>query len=557
MNATRWLSLVLLVAVAALACGDDPEAPAQGTGGMGGDDTRREVARIEVTLLQPLLVIGQELQLEARALDADGEELEARIGWTSTDPAVAFVSDEGLVLALAKGSAGIVAVVDDVVEMVTLQVEKVAKTLALPERASLGIGHSQPVGLIFEDEDGDALSPSRIEWTFSRADIARVDEEALLHGIGWGETTVTARVEELEAHLEVRTYLRFGTIRPGDHHTCALTQVGEAFCWGAGDHGRLGNVIEGSSQLMPLAPVQGGLRFSHLAAGARHNCGLDEAGVAHCWGDNGDGQLGPDLEGYSAAPVAIEGVPALLALDAAGSRTCGLDGEGRAHCWGGERGQGPEAIEAPMALRSIAVGERHTCGLGEEGEVVCWGSNDRGQLGVEPSAGSEAPVVVEGLPPLTSLAAGAHHTCGISGEADRRVHCWGGNLWGELGRGEVAPWGPPAPIGSAYPFLQIALGTGLSCGVSSGGAFCWGANESLQVGSVATEEVVPTPTKIGPGPWTFHGVEAGGAHACALTSSGEALCWGSNAWGQLGSDACDEDSSPCRANMPHAVGGQR
>jgi len=60
-------------------------------------------------------------------------------------------------------------------------------------------------------------------------------------------------------------------------------------------------------------------------------------------------------------------------------------------------------------------------------------------------------------------------------------------------------------------------------------AFCWGngANGRLGTDSTAT---VAVPTLVSGG-YQFASITVGGAHACALTTQGVALCWGAWLWG--------------------------
>jgi len=53
-------------------------------------------------------------------------------------------------------------------------------------------------------------------------------------------------------------------------HTCALTETGEAYCWGGG--------------VPEPTPVLGGLRFSTLAVASYRSCGITAAGITYCWG---------------------------------------------------------------------------------------------------------------------------------------------------------------------------------------------------------------------------------------------------------------------------------
>jgi alpha-tubulin suppressor-like RCC1 family protein len=71
--------------------------------------------------------------------------------------------------------------------------------------------------------------------------------------------------------------------------------AGEAYCWGYGSRGALGNGGEADTAI-PV-PVEGGLVFSFIASGSYHSCALTAVGQTFCWGWNLTGQLGNGVEG--------------------------------------------------------------------------------------------------------------------------------------------------------------------------------------------------------------------------------------------------------------------
>lgn len=107
----------------------------------------------------------------------------------------------------------------------------------------------------------------------------------------------------------------FASLTSGPDHTCGLTTVGEAYCWGNDAAGRAGQppgmntTIGFGGQPVLLSPglVLGSHTFSQLDAGGSHTCGLATDGV-YCWGENGDGQVGI-FEGSSEQPVRVTGQP--------------------------------------------------------------------------------------------------------------------------------------------------------------------------------------------------------------------------------------------------------
>jgi alpha-tubulin suppressor-like RCC1 family protein len=80
----------------------------------------------------------------------------------------------------------------------------------------------------------------------------------------------------------------------GTAHACALDATGQAYCWGAGTYNQLGHITSGTptDSATPVTVASGAVRFSALAAGEHHTCGIGTNGHVYCWGDNEYGQTG-------------------------------------------------------------------------------------------------------------------------------------------------------------------------------------------------------------------------------------------------------------------------
>jgi alpha-tubulin suppressor-like RCC1 family protein len=118
-------------------------------------------------------------------------------------------------------------------------------------------------------------------------------------------------------------------------------------------YSELGNGISNSS--VPV-PVSGGLTFTMLSAGNRHNCALTAAGVAYCWGDNSSGALGNGTNLTTSIPVAVSGGLTFTSISAGRFHTCGVATGGTAYCWGandvGELGDGTTTLRlVPVRVR--------------------------------------------------------------------------------------------------------------------------------------------------------------------------------------------------------------
>jgi hypothetical protein len=288
----------------------------------------------------------------------------------------------------------------------------------------------------------------------------------------------------------------------GDAHGCALRSDGSVVCWGANDHGQLGNGSSGSAAAAAVAVVDdhgtpiGGI--TAIAAGANHTCALRGDKTVVCWGDDGAGQLG---RGGALPGAAVNPVPAPAAL---------------------------------TTIAAIAAGEAHSCAALDDGSVWCWGSNDAGQLGGAPSAGSAGPVEVvdaAGAPlAAASLAAGATHSCAVG--RDHRLVCWGSDVDGELGDGTTAATSRPTAAASlGAHVVAAAAGRHFGCALGDGATVsCFGLDDSGQAGQPASATVaVPTAVAID----LATAIAAGGATACARRAGGRMLCWGAEVGGAL------------------------
>jgi alpha-tubulin suppressor-like RCC1 family protein len=172
-----------------------------------------------------------------------------------------------------------------------------------------------------------------------------------------------------------------------------------------------------------------------------------------------------------------------------------------------------------IAFKSIAAGSRVTCGISTDDKLYCAG-------------GTYGPSAVLESPALRFLTVGATgpHFCALS--TSRAAYCWGANESGQLGVGDTHDRGSPTLVSGGIEFSSIAVGQLHTCGLDmNGDAFCWGNGATGQLGTGSGGSLVPAPVQGG---LKFTKIAAGSGTTCALDMAGEAYCWGRNDLGQLG-----------------------
>jgi alpha-tubulin suppressor-like RCC1 family protein len=352
-------------------------------------------------------------------------------------------------------------------------------------------------------------------------------------------------------------------------HTCALKQ-GRAYCWGHNNHGQLGDGTT-TNRTAPVPVETGGAlagkTLVDITTGIEHTCALDDDGAAYCWGWNVYAQLGDGTKTSHVEPVPVDTGGAIAGktlVDIVGgeTHTCALDDGGAPYCWGrnvyGQLGDGsttesasPVAVETGGALAGntlvgLASGNDHVCALDEDGAAYCWGWSGYGQLGNGSTGGSSTPVAAgtggaTAGKTLTAITAGGYHTCAL--DDDGAAYCWGRNDFGELGDDTSTQRAAPVAVVTSGALAgktvsELAAGGMHTCALDDdGAAYCWGRNDSGQLGNGSTNWSNAPVAIDGSGALagkTIASLSAGYVHACVLTADGRAYCWGQGSYGALG-----------------------
>ncbi len=190
-----------------------------------------------------------------------------------------------------------------------------------------------------------------------------------------------------------------------------------------------------------------------------------------------------------------------------------------------------EIERTTTSTSTLAIGMSHACVREASGDVHCWGANLYGQLGTgSPDVRIERPVLVGGG--WDALSAGKYHTCGLR---QSELWCWGDNSEGQLGLGfrDATPHTTPERIGTDS-WLEVDAGRYHTCAIRADETlWCWGYNDEGNLG-VGDRNPRGEPTQVGVDAG-WHDLRVGGGYGgFARRADGSSWAWGYNSRGELG-----------------------
>jgi hypothetical protein len=163
-----------------------------GCGGSSGPD-RNAVAQVEIAAAARRVGLGTTLQLTATVTNASGETLNVPVTWTSAQPTVVSVSQNGVAFALQHGTASISATAGGRADEITIDsVAPFAFQISASSNA-LEPGQSMPLRVIVQDSDLQDLSVP-LTLTSSNPDVAGVSANGLVTALQVGSTQVRAEI---------------------------------------------------------------------------------------------------------------------------------------------------------------------------------------------------------------------------------------------------------------------------------------------------------------------------------------------------------------------------
>ncbi len=199
-----------------------------------------------------------------------------------------------------------------------------------------------------------------------------------------------------------------------------------------------------------------------------------------------------------------------------------------------------------------------TCALDTEGKVYCWGADYFGSLGdggpVSSTLTGELPVEVDTSGVLAGktivhIGVGMASVCAM--DSDGQVYCWGTNSNGELGNGTTEHASSPTAVVmdgdlSGKTPAKLSVGYSHACvNTTEGKVYCWGSNAFGALGSgegdsTSVSQTYETePTAVETAGTVMDGkvitrIDTGLYYTCAIDDSKYVYCWGWDAYGMLG-----------------------
>eukprot|EP00475_Leptophrys_vorax_P030135 TRINITY_DN4492_c0_g1_i1.p1 TRINITY_DN4492_c0_g1~~TRINITY_DN4492_c0_g1_i1.p1 ORF type:complete len:374 (+),score=83.11 TRINITY_DN4492_c0_g1_i1:128-1249(+) len=184
--------------------------------------------------------------------------------------------------------------------------------------------------------------------------------------LGHGDRASHKRPKKVEALQGVKIV----KIACGKEHMLALSDSGELYVWGSGEHGRLGNGSSGACLVPDLLSSEYflGDKISHVAAGHFHSVVLTASGKVYTWGRNNEGQLGVggnfDLFSVLSSPQRVnfsevEDTPddadqvTITAIATSEKHVLAVTQEGGLFIWGDAQWSAPKNLSESLNTRKI------------------------------------------------------------------------------------------------------------------------------------------------------------------------------------------------------------
>ncbi len=155
---------------------------------------------LSISTTESALSIGQQTQLTAIFTNEFGQVDNAEISWTSSNPQIITVNEQGVVEAIAPGQANITAQAESAASNILLLTavgdpNAVASVTITTGSLQLQIGEMAQLQAEPRNLNGDLLTGLTVSWESSDALVMTVDQNGMVEAIGNGTAEITATVD--------------------------------------------------------------------------------------------------------------------------------------------------------------------------------------------------------------------------------------------------------------------------------------------------------------------------------------------------------------------------
>ncbi|HEX6991034.1 MAG TPA: hypothetical protein VF151_04080 [Gemmatimonadales bacterium] len=349
--------------------------------------------RLLVSAASDTLQVDSTVQLHAFIRSgADSVDVPGAV-WSSRDPDIASVTEDGIATGHVSGIVTLVALAGDLRGTTELRVERRFRAKDV-STGSTGVCAVDLGGQMWcENGKGSGIPYPAVDTSDIRTFITPVSGTE-----------------------------RYTLVGSNQFFACGLSTTKHALCWGY-------SILWDSLSAEVPTPIAPSVTFDTLSLDGWMGCGLSGI-TAWCWGAQMRGVRMITNGGANADPP----LPLTrLAVQQYGG--CGWNGGDGPFCWDSEGYPAgyiqPVEPSPPISpsLHGIANGGSYFCGLDPDGHAWCWGDNSSGQLGNGTTVASSNAVQVGGGHQYRLLATGAFESGVVCGIADSdELFCWGGRF---------------------------------------------------------------------------------------------------------------------------------
>ncbi|MDR1033065.1 MAG: IPT/TIG domain-containing protein [Candidatus Nomurabacteria bacterium] len=304
----------------------------------------------------------------------------------------------------------------------------------------------------------------------------------------------------------------------GAHSTCVVASDNNIYCWGWNLNGQLGNNGTADSPIPTRVrrsnesatfelPSAASVSIVSLSVGASHACVVASDNNAYCWGGGYYGQMGDNtrystttypVRVYKNSDNASSALPAsatLTAISASQRHTCVL-ASNEVYCWGngsyGQMGNGTSVLYNTLAKRVLKTSDNASsalpdgvtierlvstfggsCVLASDNNIYCWGYGVYGEMGNGTAifnnlyvtrvfkTSDDADSALPDSASIATLTAGGDGVCTTT--TAQKAYCWGSGANGQMGNGTtVANNLLPVLVGQELPITVTFDAGGVS-----------------------------------------------------------------------------------------------